>query len=177
MAFRLFRHPFLAPLLALAAAVALVSVFPAAAFSAFAGGAAHLADLFYAGSVERVAEGWRLAPASFPRPVLVTRACAATDYFVLLAPVVAWRLRPLLRGPVAAAALGLALAVPLTLAINALRILAVAEAHRWVIPRFPAAYGDFLHLLVGVAVFLPALLVLNLVLRHHVSARLPSHTA
>lgn len=177
MDLHLARHPLAAPLLALACAAALAAAFPVAAFVTFAGGAAHLADLFYAGSLERVPEGWRFAPAAFPRPVLVTQACAATDYFLLLVPVLAWRLRPLLGRPIFAAALGLALAVPLTLAINALRLLAVAEAHRWVIPRFPAAYGDFLHLLVGVAVFLPALLTLNLALRHHVSARLPSHAA
>ena len=63
-------------------------------------------------------------------------------------------------GPVAIVAT-LVMAVPLTLAINALRIIVVTQAHVWVIPLLPPAYEAFLHLLTGVAVFLPALIGLN----------------
>jgi exosortase/archaeosortase family protein len=54
--------------------------------------------------------------------------------------------------------------VPVTLFVNALRIVAVAHAHHWVISRLPASYDAFLHLLTGASVFLPALIALNLVL-------------
>jgi exosortase/archaeosortase family protein len=77
------------------------------------------------------------------QPLLVTTACSAGDFFLMTAALVA--------------------AVPLTLFINALRLIVVAHAHDWVIPRMPEAYGAFLHMLTGAAVFLPALITLNLI--------------
>jgi exosortase/archaeosortase family protein len=75
--------------------------------------------------------------------------------------------------PVAGVA-ALAGAVPVTLFINGLRLIAVAHAHRWVIPRMPEAYGAFLHMLTGVAVFLPALIALNLIFEIYGRSRTPS---
>lgn len=171
-------RPALAPLLAFGAAIALTAQFPDATFRLFAGGAASLLKLLLALPVQAGPEGWWIGADNWPRPVLITRACAAADYFTLLAPLLAWRLgqrfAPSRPHPALLAGAALALAVPLTLAINALRIVAVIQAHRWVIPLFPPAYGDFLHLLAGVAVFLPALLLLDLALQSHAHAPSPA---
>ncbi|MBC8012441.1 MAG: hypothetical protein H7067_20350, partial [Burkholderiales bacterium] len=68
-------------------------------------------------------------------------------------------------------------AVPVVLAVNTLRIAAVVAAHAWVIPLLPGAYAGFAHLLVGVAVFLPALLVLDFSLTRHARHHLTSSPA
>lgn len=47
--------------------------------------------------------------------------------------------------------------------INALRVLSLGQAHHWLIPQLPEAYSQAAHLAVGVGVFLPALIALNLV--------------
>lgn len=138
----------------------------------FIAGAARLAGLVSGAAVERAADGWTLAFAG--QPLLVTAACSATDFFLMTAALLGWHAarrvdRPALF-PVAAAGALLA-AVPLTLAVNALRLVAVAHAHRWVIPRLPAACDAFLHMLTGVAVFLPALIALNLLLEYHGRSR------
>lgn len=62
-------------------------------------------------------------------------------------------------------------ALPLTLMVNAVRIVALRQAHQWIIPRLPAAYGHFLHMLAGVAVFLPALIGLSLLLEFYGNPR------
>jgi exosortase/archaeosortase family protein len=98
---------------------------------------------------------------------VVTAACSAAGFFVIVAALIAWHLAR--RGwSVAFSALeGLVAALPVAIFINALRIVTVAQAHRWVIPLFPDCFGPFLHLLTGVAVFLPSLIALNLILEHH----------
>lgn len=162
-----------APFIAASVGAALLRCVPGLDHSLFAQGAARLASLLQPGSVRLVLEGWQIGPADAARPVVVTVACSATDYFLLIAALLAWRLAarrtdgfsfPRTAG-VAALALGLAL--PLTLMINALRIVAVIAAHAWLIPDLPAAYAGFAHQLVGVAVFLPALLAIDLVLTAH----------
>jgi hypothetical protein len=50
------------------------------------------------------------------------------------------------------------------LLINALRIICLVQAHRWIIPLLPDHYFAFAHMLIGVAVFLPALIALNALL-------------
>lgn len=162
-----------APLVASAAGAALLRWLPGLDHSLFAHGAARLASLLQPGSVWLVPEGWQIGPADAARPVVVTVACSATDYFLLIAALLAWRLAPRpgdgfsFPRTAGVAALALSLALPLTLMINALRIVAVVAAHAWLIPDLPAAYADFAHQLVGVAVFLPALLAIDLVLTVH----------
>lgn len=110
----------------------------------------------------RAAEGWALAPVG--QGLMITGACSATDFYVIAAALLGWCWARETRttGARLAGALGaVVLAAPFAWAVNALRLVAVAHAHRWVIPRFPDAYGAFLHLLTGVAVFLPALVALN----------------
>ena len=131
---------------------------PALTSAVFIGGAARLVSLLTGTPAMPMEEGW-LLPFS-PQAAMVTEACAATDFFVILSALLGWHLGGVWRGPVAIVAT-LVMAVPLTLAINALRIIAVTQAHVWVIPLLPPAYEAFLHLLTGVAVFLPALIGLN----------------
>lgn len=131
----------------------------------FVGGAARLVSLWSGTARLPTAEGWALPLTS--TPVIVTAACSATDFYVMVATLLSWHLArrwPRDGGAAAAVASALIIALPLTLLVNALRIIAVAAAHRWVIPRLPPAYDAFLHLLTGAAVFLPALILLNLTL-------------
>jgi exosortase/archaeosortase family protein len=143
----------------------LTRIFPALELGLFAGGAARLAALFTGSPVVRTEQGWALPDGS--SPVVVTAACSAAGFFVIVAALIAWHLAR--RGwSVAFSALeGLVAALPVAIFINALRIVTVAQAHRWVIPLFPDSFGPFLHLLTGVAVFLPSLIALNLILEHH----------
>jgi hypothetical protein len=97
----------------------------------------------------------------------VTTACSAGDFFLMTAALLGWHGAKAVAGrpawlPAAGAA-ALVAAVPLTLFINALRLIVVAHAHGWVIPRMPEAYGAFSHMLTGAAVFLPALITMNLI--------------
>lgn len=97
---------------------------------------------------------------------MVTEACSATDFYLMTTALLGWHLATRLRWPLALAG-AVAAAIPITVLVNALRIIAVAQAHRWVIPRMPDAYENFLHMLTGAAVFLPALIVLNLVFEYY----------
>ena len=142
----------------------LLKIMPWLETDVFIAGAARLAGLVSGATGERVPDGWTLAFEG--QPLLVTAACSATDFFLMMVALLGWhfaqRLRPaLLPG---AAAVALLAAVPLTLFINALRLIAVAHAHRWLIPRLPPAYDSFLHMFTGAVVFLTALIALNLLL-------------
>jgi len=164
--------PVLVALGAAAAGAWLLKTVPWMEPDIFIAGAARLAGWVSGAAAERAPDGWTLAFAG--QPLLVTAACSATDFFLMTAALLGWHGarrvdRPALL-PVAAAA-ALVMAVPVTLAVNALRLVAVAHAHRWVIPRLPPAYDAFLHQLTGVAVFLPALIALNLLLEYHGRSR------
>jgi exosortase/archaeosortase family protein len=148
---------------------------PALESGVFIAGAAKLASVISGVPTESGADGWLLA---FPgQPLLVTAACSATDFYLMVAALLGWHgaLRTERRAwwPVVGV-VALVAAVPLTLFINALRLIAVAHAHRWVIPRMPDAYGAFLHMLTGMAVFLPALIALNLIFEFYGRSRIPS---
>ena len=131
----------------------------------FAQASARLAGLFAGAHVERIDTGWLLAGTG--RPVVVTAACSATDFFVIVATLLAWQWVRQGRSPVRAVPAALGAALPLAVGVNALRVVVVAQAHRWLIPALPAVYGPYLHMLTGVAVFLPALIALNLLLESH----------
>lgn len=162
--------------LAAAAGFALLHLAPTWRTGVFMGGAAKLAGLFAGVPAERAEDGWALPLAG--QPVLVTQACSATDFFLMTAALLGWHFaRRTERAAFlpAAAAGALFAAIPLTVFVNSLRVVAVAQAHRWVIPRLPPAYDSFLHMLTGAAVFLPALIALNLLLEYssHARSRVP----
>lgn len=167
-------HSFGPALVALGAAsggALLLKTLPWLQIEVFIAGAARLASLFTGVPAMRTDEGWALLFSG--QPVLVTTACSATDFFLMTTALLGWhfaqRLRPALLPGAAAGAL--VAAVPLTLFINALRLIAVAQAHRWVIPRLPPAYDSFLHMFTGAVVFLTALIVLNLLLEFYGRSR------
>ena len=160
---------------ALAAALCgglLLKLIPALELALFARGAAELAGLFTGTPVVPINAGWLLPSPALP--VAVTAACSATDFFLMVAALVSWQLARHGQHPVRATLAGLGAALPLAIFLNALRIVAVSAAHRWFIPLLPDAYGSFLHLLTGAAVFLPALIALNLLLESHGRPRLPA---
>jgi exosortase/archaeosortase family protein len=142
---------------------------PSLATEVFAQGAARLAGLLTGAPVNRVAEGWMLAGAF--QPVVVSAACSATDFYLIVATLLSWQLVRQGRRP--SASLGRALGFGLlpAIGVNALRVVVVTQAHRWLIPALPPAYGHFLHMLTGVAVFLPSLIALNLYLESHGRSR------
>ena len=84
----------------------------------------------------------------------VTRACAATDFFALIAAVL--RTARILREGVGVRRLGdtldLLLAWAITLTVNSLRIIALVPVDA----AFPKDHAPVVHLLAGVAFFLPA---------------------
>lgn len=135
---------------------------PAVELGWFAGGSARLAGLFTGAPVRRVAMGWMLPVTG--QPIMVTAACSATDYFLILSALLGWQLARQGKCPGLAWLIAPFAALPLTVFLNALRVVAVTHAHRWLIPLLPRSYGPFLHLLTGVAIFLPALVTLNLLL-------------
>lgn len=160
--------PVLVALAAAAGGAGLTKVFSGLETGVFMGGSAKLAGLVSGVAAVRAEEGWIMPFAG--QPLMVTTACSATDFFLMTAALLGWHFAQRVRRPALlplAAAGALVAAVPVTLCVNALRIVAVAQAHRWVIPRMPAAYDSFLHMLTGVAVFLPALIALNLLLELH----------
>ena len=54
-----------------------------------------------------------------------------------------------------------------TLVVNSVRIAMVTGLHRWISPVIPDKYGDITHLLLGVTVFLPALILIHHILETH----------
>ncbi len=160
-------------LAAVAGGVAL-AMFPQLKFDVFARGAARLVGVLSGSAVSAVDDGWLVDAAG--RPLLVSVACSATDYFLLVTALLGGRFAAQGRGVVRAVAGGCVMAVPVTIFINALRILGVAQAHRWIIPRFPPSYGPFLHMLAGAAVFLPALIGLSVCLELYGRTRVTSRS-
>jgi exosortase/archaeosortase family protein len=142
---------------------------PTLEIEVFARGAAGLAGLLSGSPVLRHDAGWMLPSGELP--VLVTATCSGADFFLIVAALVGWHLGRQRVRTTGAIIAGLATAVPVAVFVNALRIVAVVQAHRWVIPRLPEAYGAFAHMLTGVAVFLPALIALNILFETHGSLR------
>ncbi len=159
-----------AGLVAVAAGALLLWAFPEWEIGVFAQGAARMSGLLTGAPVFPLEDGWMLSLAG--EPVLVTAACSGTGNFLMVAALLAWHAAQ--RGWTIPGAMlgGLAAGAPLAMVINALRVIAVVQAERWIIPRFPDGYGPLLHMLTGAAVFLPLLIGLNLALEYH--ARRPA---
>ncbi|HRE06338.1 MAG TPA: exosortase/archaeosortase family protein [Opitutaceae bacterium] len=151
------------------AGLGLLSLRPDLEQDLFAQGAARVAGFLTGAPVFPVDGGWQLPLAG--GPVVVTADCSGTDFF-LLGAVLMTRLL-LRRGARVWLAVpgGLFAAVPFTLGVNGLRVVAVLQLHHWVLPHLPPVYGPFLHLVVGTAVFLPCLILLHLASEHHARPR------
>ncbi|GAB5559243.1 MAG: hypothetical protein SynsKO_08900 [Synoicihabitans sp.] len=152
-----------------------ISAWPQKSFEILAGSSAQLVGWFSGSPVVGEPSGWLLAGTSVP--IAVTEACSAKDFYLMVTLLLAWHAtaRPSntlsIFGRVGAALL---LALPLTIATNTLRILAVSQAHRWVIPQFPDVYDPILHMATGAAVFLPILIGLNLAFESHARTHISS---
>ena len=140
----------------------LLQAFPDLELAFLAQGAARLAGIFTGSPVFRTEHGWALPATSVP--VVVTSACSATGFLVLVAALVAGQLARRGRSVGAAVLAGWVAAPPVAVFVNALRLVTVVQVHRWVGSYLPENYDAFTHLLAGVAVFLPALVALNLLL-------------
>lgn len=150
----------------------LPSIFPSIERGFFSHGTAVLAGLFTGAPVIEVDTGWLLGVAT--SPVVITNACSATDYFMITALLIAWHLSARSRSVVIGALSALVLALPLTLVVNAFRIVVVSQLYHWTSSSVPSSYGHFVHLLIGVAVFLPSLIALNLLLEIYGKSRVPA---
>ena len=146
-------------------AFGLLKLLPALKLELFARGAAELVGLLTGAPVSRGEIGW-MVPLS-GAPVAITVACSATDYFVLVATLLAFQFVRRGRGTLSAAGVGLTAALPVTIAVNAVRIITVAYAHPWLISRLPPKYESILHMATGAAVFLPSLILINLLLENY----------
>lgn len=158
-------RPLLAALAAAAMGASALHLASAPASALFISSAARLAGLLAGVPATPLANGWALG-FTHP-PLLVTTLCSATDFFLLTATLLGWHFGRRTRHATQllfAIPAALAAALPLAIFINALRLIAVAQGHRWASPHLPPAYDGFLHLLTGIAVFLPALIALNLLL-------------
>lgn len=151
-----------------------LALWPQLELSVLARSAAWLASLFTGGKLLYADHGWLFFSGDLP--VMVTTACSGADFCLLVAVLLGWQCarpsRTAALAPLRAALTGIALALPLSIAVNALRIALLAQAHRWLIPQLSPAYGPSTHLFLGVLIFLPALIGLNLLLESHACRRL-----
>lgn len=159
-----------APLTAVGSGALALFIFPALKLSLFAGAAARLASLFLGTPVLRVDQGWLLP--SHHEPVVVSSACSGTDFWLMVVALLAWHLARRGKSATTIIVAALLAAAPLSIAVNAVRIIAVLQAHRWFIPLWPQNYELFFHQFTGVAVFLPGLILLHALLEHHQSKRI-----
>ena len=148
---------------------------PALQLEFFAAAAARAASVLTGAPFVRVDAGWMLAVAN--QPIVVSAACSGTGYYLMVAALLGWRWLGREKRFVPAVAVSLAGALPLAIVVNALRVVAVAQAHRWIIPRLPASHEAFAHMLTGAAVFLPSLIALNLVFEFYGNRRRSSAPA
>jgi len=145
--------------------LALLYALPWIELNIFAQGAARIASLLSGSPVFETPEGW-LLPVN-AQPILVTTACSGATFFVISYTLLSWQLRRRMPSLLLTLVASLIPTLAFTLMINGLRIVCLAHAHHWIIPHLPASYAAFAHLLVGVAVFLPSLICLNLLLEYN----------
>ena len=88
----------------------------------------------------------------------------------MVAGLISWQLTAAANLPSAPA--GLLTALPLAIFINSLRVVTSRRPTAGS-SRLPEAYGPFLHLLTGAAIFPPSLIALNLLLEFHGRRQLP----
>jgi exosortase/archaeosortase family protein len=104
----------------------------------------------------------------------VTAGCSGTDFFLMVAGLLGWRLARDHRSIFRTVVGSLLIALPVTVLVNALRVVAVTQAHRWIMPHLPERHSAFAHMATGAAVFLPSLIALNLILEIYAKHRRPN---
>ena len=144
----------------------LLSAFPSSEIDVFSAGAARVTGIVTGLPTFRVEQGWML-PLAGPWPVVVSPACSASHYFLMISALLSSHLARRGSSLMLAVAMGLMVGFPLTLLVNALRILSVIQVYRWIVPHVLARRVPFLHTLTGVAVFLPCLISVNFLLEKY----------
>ncbi len=143
-------------------AALILQALPALRIELFAAGAARIAAFLTGSELTRGDAAWLLPFGD--RTVAVTSGCSGTDFYLMVAGLLGWKIfgrgQSWIRGVLAS----LAVALPIAMLVNALRVVAVTQAHRWLIPLLPDRHGAFAHMLTGVAIFLPSLIALNFAL-------------
>lgn len=124
-----------------------------------------LAGLLSGAPVFSTEDGWLIPILS--QPVLVNKACSGTDFYLLSCALLAWHLPNISGKAYYCIPLALFGAFLLAISVNALRVVCLAQAHFWIIPRAPENYASFIHMLTGIAIFLPALILINLAFEYH----------
>ena len=159
------RRPVIIAAIGTALAFILVNCFPAAELQIFAQGAARIASLFTGAPLVEADVGW-LLPLSH-RTILISEACSGATFFIITGALLCWHISRRTGHHIASIAIAFSSALALAIFINALRIICLVQAHRWLIPLLPENYAAFAHMLVGIAVFLPALIALNALLEFY----------
>jgi len=149
----------LTALVTFAIATAAAYLFPSVELQVFARTTAEIAGLLSGAPAITTPDGW-LLPFQH-QALLISEACSGAGFFIMLASLLAWHLAKRWGRVLPALVVGLSASFALAMGINALRVLSLSQAHRWLIPLLPETYAHVAHLMVGVAVFLPALIALN----------------
>ena len=142
-----------------------VHCFPTAELQLFVQGAAKISSLFTHTSAISVENGWLLP--LHHQTVLVSKACSGVTFFIITCTLLCWHIARHVKSTIAAVSIGFISAFILAITVNALRIVCLVQAHRWLIPLVPESYAAFAHMLVGAAVFLPTLIALNTLLEFY----------
>jgi exosortase/archaeosortase family protein len=145
---------------------------PALRIEVFAAGAARIAAFLTGSELVRGDAAWLIQVGD--RTVAVTEACSGTDFYLMVAGLLGWRIFGRGQSFVRGVLVSLVVALPVAMLVNALRVVAVTQAHRWLIPLLPERHGAFAHMLTGVAVFLPSLIALNFALETYAKRHRPA---
>lgn len=140
-------------------AAAFIYCLPSVELQIFAQGAARIASLFTGAPILESEAGW-LLPLSH-RTILISEACSGATFFIITCTLLCWHISRRTGRPIAIIIMAFSSALALAIFINALRIICLVQAHRWLIPRLPDNYAGFAHMLIGIAIFLPSLIALN----------------
>lgn len=159
------KRAFLCALLTCAVAVTILHSIADIGVELFARGAAALAGLLSGAPVFPAEGGWLIPILS--QPLIVNQACSGTDFYLLTSALLAWHLSRGLKKLHLCIPLALFGALLLTIGINALRVVCLAQIHYWIIPQMPENYASFIHMFTGIAIFLPALILINLAFEYH----------
>ena len=136
-----------------------VYFYPAVEMHIFIQGTAKLVSLFIGAQVLQVDSGWLLYLPSIT--LLVSKACSGTNFFIITCTLLGWHLADKTKYHIVNIGIVITVASFFSVLINALRIACLSLAHHLFFPFLPENYIAFAHMLVGVAVFLPALIGLN----------------
>ncbi|MGF1530306.1 MAG: hypothetical protein ACFCU4_02985 [Puniceicoccaceae bacterium] len=142
-------------------------LYPELETTIFARGAAELAAFLSGSPLVRVESGWVLPFKD--QLLLVDRSCSGATFFLMLTAVITLHLAHMEIIPlfILRCMAPIFLSLVLVFPINAFRILSLHQLHQSVFPHFPENWVPLAHLGVGIFIFLPSLILINLALQHY----------